>query len=104
MNSILKLTVVLITAFSITACNNDASNKSGPDSTQTADSHEHSYRCPMNCEKGKTYKEPGKCPVCGMALEHFDGEDNGLTYKMQYASNPTQLNAGQVATLFMIDV
>ena len=51
MNSILKLTVVLITAFSITACNNDASNKSGPDSTQTADSHEHSYRCPMNCEK-----------------------------------------------------
>jgi membrane fusion protein, copper/silver efflux system len=27
------------------------------------------YRCPMDCEHGKTYAEPGSCPVCGMKLE-----------------------------------
>lgn len=27
------------------------------------------YQCPMDCEKGKTYNEPGQCPVCGMDLE-----------------------------------
>jgi hypothetical protein len=35
-----------------------------------------------------------------MKLEHYDGgADNGLSYKMQYASNPGQLTAGQAATL-----
>jgi hypothetical protein len=54
----------------------------------------------MNCEKGKTYDKPGKCPVCGMNLEHYDGgEDNGLSYKMQYASNPAQIAAGQPVTI-----
>ncbi|MEO6037471.1 MAG: heavy metal-binding domain-containing protein [Saprospiraceae bacterium] len=27
------------------------------------------YLCPMNCEKGKLYEQPGKCPVCNMDLE-----------------------------------
>jgi len=26
------------------------------------------YQCPMDCEKGKTYKVEGKCPVCHMNL------------------------------------
>ncbi len=26
------------------------------------------YQCPMNCEKGKTYNKPGKCPKCKMDL------------------------------------
>jgi uncharacterized paraquat-inducible protein A len=26
------------------------------------------YACPMDCEKGKTYSEVGKCPVCKMDL------------------------------------
>ncbi len=30
------------------------------------------YKCPMDCEKGKTYDEPGQCPVCGMDLEKTD--------------------------------
>ncbi len=91
-------TLILFTA----SCNDDASNKPGSDSAQTAavDGHEHAYRCPMNCEKGKTYDKPGKCPVCGMNLEHYDGgEDNGLSYKMQYLSTPAQINAGEPATL-----
>lgn len=32
-----------------------------------------SYRCPMNCEKDKTYSMPGKCPVCGMKLTPAEG-------------------------------
>ena len=27
------------------------------------------YQCPMDCESGKTYDKPGKCPVCEMDLE-----------------------------------
>ncbi|HIN39671.1 MAG TPA: hypothetical protein EYM84_05310 [Flavobacteriales bacterium] len=27
------------------------------------------YQCPMDCEAGKTYKEPGSCAVCGMPIE-----------------------------------
>ena len=27
------------------------------------------YACPMDCEKGKTYPQPGTCPVCKMDLE-----------------------------------
>ena len=26
------------------------------------------YRCPMRCEGEKTYREYGRCPVCGMNL------------------------------------
>ena len=32
-----------------------------------------SYRCPMNCENGKVYPEPGACPVCEMDLAEFKG-------------------------------
>lgn len=27
------------------------------------------YKCPMDCEHGKTYPKPGKCSVCGMDLK-----------------------------------
>lgn len=30
------------------------------------------YACPMDCEKGKTYTEAGKCPVCKMDLDKKD--------------------------------
>ncbi|WP_439879625.1 heavy metal-binding domain-containing protein [Pontibacter sp. MBLB2868] len=67
----------------------------------TAQGHQHSYRCSMNCEKGKTYDQPGKCPVCGMALVHDDGGmDNGLSYQMLYRSKPLQLEAGKEGLLF----
>ena len=36
------------------------------ETTQTTE--EIAYACPMDCEKGKTYSEPGKCPVCEMEL------------------------------------
>jgi len=84
------------------ACNNDGKtgNANSDSGALNSEGHQHAYRCPMNCEKGKTYDKPGKCPVCGMELEHYDGgEDNGLTYKMQFATDPANLDAGQPATL-----
>ena len=37
--------------------------------------HEHAlYQCPMDCENGKMYDEPGKCPVCKMDLEEVSVE------------------------------
>ena len=29
------------------------------------------YQCPMDCEDGKTYDEPGTCPVCKMDLQEL---------------------------------
>lgn len=34
----------------------------------TTEIAEITYTCPMDCEKGKTYAEKGKCPVCEMDL------------------------------------
>ena len=88
MKQLLKFTTAVIaigTIAFLSACNNNASTKktTATDSTaKTTGEHAHQYRCPMNCEKGKTYDKEGNCPVCGMKLEHFDGVDNGLTYKM----------------------
>ncbi len=49
-----------MTSVTLTSCGNDA----------THEEHAHAqYQCPMNCEKGKTYDEPGKCPVCKMDLK-----------------------------------
>lgn len=39
--------------------------------------HEHAhakYKCPMDCEDGKTYDEPGQCPVCEMDLTEVSSE------------------------------
>ncbi len=30
--------------------------------------NEKGYYCPMHCEGGKTYDQPGNCPVCNMKL------------------------------------
>lgn len=90
---------LLPAAIFLGSCSGDANSNSTKDSLST-ESHQHAYRCPMNCEKGKTYDKPGKCPVCGMNLEHYDGgEDNGLTYKMEFASQPASLKAGEAAVL-----
>ena len=45
-----------------TQTSTDSTGKEGEDHVHTA------YQCPMDCEKGKTYSEPGTCPVCKMDL------------------------------------
>jgi hypothetical protein len=55
-----------------TACNNSGSTEKKADSQiqPAGDSTKNAvYQCPMDCEKGKTYEQPGKCPVCEMDLE-----------------------------------
>ncbi len=80
--------LVLAIAFSplLVACNNNNKDASGISLATDSSAHAHSFRCPMNCEKGKTYDKEGDCPICGMKLERCEGVDTGLTYKMQVAS------------------
>jgi Heavy metal binding domain len=38
------------------------------------------YQCTMDCEKGKTYDKPGKCPVCNMDMKKVEKKaDEGTT-------------------------
>ena len=37
--------------------------------TETVEGQHEHYKCPMDCEDGKTYHEAGKCPVCKMDLQ-----------------------------------
>ncbi len=70
-----KLIIPLCIAamFAIVACNNSSSTDKKVDGQMQSagDSSKIAvvYQCPMDCEKGKTYDQPGQCPVCGMDLE-----------------------------------
>ncbi|NND52384.1 MAG: hypothetical protein HKN54_08255, partial [Flavobacteriaceae bacterium] len=33
------------------------------------------YKCPMDCEEGKTYDKQGNCPVCKMELKKVEKEE-----------------------------
>lgn len=46
------------------ACPNNQPNQLKHDPRYT-----HAYVCPMDCEKGKIYGQPGNCPVCHMELK-----------------------------------
>lgn len=55
----------MVAAFAFASCNTQQKTETKTDSQQTA----AIYQCPMDCEKGKTYDKPGKCPICEMDLE-----------------------------------
>src|SRR4051794_1939673 len=62
--------------------------------------------CPMHCEGRKTYAAPGKCPVCGMALER-EGEPaapplNTRDYRVDLSVDPKPPIAGKPATLTLV--
>lgn len=82
-----------------TACNNDQPKKN-PATTEVAVAGTK-YICPMNCEKGKTYDQPGSCPVCHMDLEPMKAEvaANKAEYFTAFLANPAQLEAGKPAML-----
>jgi len=50
---------------------------------------------------GELYQrnKPGKCPVCGMDLIHSDKALSSKSYRMDYSSDPVQIEAGKAATL-----
>lgn len=60
-------TVLILLGFLISACGHHQ-HKAG-NSSATAGDGPQVFACPMDCEKGKSYEQAGKCPVCGMALE-----------------------------------
>lgn len=77
-----KVVIILAIVASLTACNKTKTAEANTEATTTeatTESHEHkdgeahdekvAYVCPMDCEKGKTYDKPGKCPVCEMDLK-----------------------------------
>lgn len=58
--------IITISLFALNGCNSATEPKS--DSQESIEMAQATYACPMDCEKGKTYDEPGDCPVCGMDL------------------------------------
>jgi hypothetical protein len=89
--------VLSLVAFA--ACKNGSSKNAA--STTEAAVPGTKYICPMNCEKGKTYDQPGSCPVCHMDLEpsKAEVEANKAEYFTAFAANPGQLEAGKPAML-----
>ena len=67
MKHTLFFSLTLMTALFFVACKHDAPASKLP--AATADSKNVKYQCPMDCEKGKLYDQPGSCPVCKMDLK-----------------------------------
>ena len=67
----LIIPLCILAMFLANACNNSGSTDKKVDNQvqSKTDSTNVVYQCPMDCEKGKTYSQPGQCPVCGMDLE-----------------------------------
>ncbi len=76
---ILMVAVVALVSFTVTSCKKDKAEdvKSETEVVDTVKeeaqevlaSNNVLHQCPMDCEKGKSYTEPGKCPVCKMDLK-----------------------------------
>jgi hypothetical protein len=62
--AVVAISVIGLTTF--IGCDNTSNEgKTIKENTEMAQA---TYACPMDCENGKTYNEPGSCPVCGMDL------------------------------------
>lgn len=77
---IITVTLFLATTLFIAACGNSESKKENSETEQTENAE---YQCPMKCEGEKTYDKSGQCAVCNMDLEkkehtheHGDHEHN----------------------------
>jgi hypothetical protein len=84
---ILILTLLVTMSFTFTSCKNDKKEEATSKEVKTEKNKQLAsnvlYQCLMDCEHGKTYAEPGKCPVCNMALKEkkFDKDGNELCAK-----------------------
>ncbi|MCC6279965.1 MAG: hypothetical protein IT262_05165 [Saprospiraceae bacterium] len=57
------------------------------------------YQCPMDCEKGKLYEQPGTCPVCNMDLQAVQTGATAQTYVVALATEPAAVAAGKPVQL-----
>ena len=69
MNFKLFFSIALLAGLFFAACKHESKNTLP---AATADAKNVKYQCPMDCEKGKMYGQPGKCPVCHMDLKQKD--------------------------------
>ncbi|MGB5364498.1 MAG: heavy metal-binding domain-containing protein, partial [Aureibaculum sp.] len=73
--TILALAILLTIGFTFTSCKKD---KQEEVKTEEMVSYVV-YQCPMDCEDGKSYTEPGQCPVCEMDLKAKEVDMDGDT-------------------------
>lgn len=85
MKKTILIMAIALATFSMKSCKSDPKTDSNTEnSTETViKSDKITYSCPMDCEKGKTYAEAGKCPICNMdllettvGLENHKGHDH----------------------------
>ena len=72
------LMLAVVAAFTFTSCKKDkaeevkteieAVDAAKQEAQEVLASNDVLHQCPMDCEKGKSYTESGKCPVCKMDL------------------------------------
>src|SRR5690349_14625873 len=84
--------LVLFTTLSLLACQQKKDAASAPVEGGV-------YVCPMKCEGEKTYAEPGKCPVCNMALVVQEGEAPSATYEVKLITTPDMLESNKPVKL-----
>lgn len=101
-NILISSLLLVFSAFVWNACDHDSA-KTSTASNPTENSATQ-YICPMNCEKGKTYEQPGSCPVCHMDLKPITvaQKTNTAEYFSRFSSEPTTLEAGKPAKLMFI--
>ncbi|MFN0189231.1 MAG: heavy metal-binding domain-containing protein [Bacteroidia bacterium] len=75
--SIIQSLAIVISIIVLQACNqtDNAAQKEKSDEPIVEIAHAD-YQCPMDCEKGKVYHQPGKCPVCGRDLAKVEHKEN----------------------------
>ncbi|MBN4061756.1 hypothetical protein JYU20_00985 [Bacteroidales bacterium AH-315-I05] len=106
----ISIFALLYAAFILTSCggethdHSDGTHEHGEghkhehDHEHGDDDHAHIYTCPMKCA-GSESDKPGKCPVCGMELEHSDKALDESSYHIDFHSHPQQFAAGGSAEL-----
>lgn len=98
-NMLIAGVALALSVMAFGACKNDPSKHAAHTAEAVAPGTK--YICPMNCEKGKTYDQPGSCPVCHMDLAPMKAEvtANTAEYFTAYTSNPAQLEAGKASVM-----
>ena len=98
MKSKLFFSIALIAGLLFAACKHESKNTLP---AATADAKNVKYQCPMDCEKGKLYDQPGTCPVCKMELKPVAAPDAAApqTFKMSLVTEPAAPAAGKPVKL-----
>lgn len=75
----LMVAMVALVSFTVTSCKKDKAedakietevvDEAKQEAQEVLASNDVLHQCPMDCEKGKSYTEAGKCPVCKMDLK-----------------------------------